>query len=81
MQTVMLAVICVSCVLLSPQVDAEARTLQVGKLAMACFLQHQALMQPELPGLCPVRTKHSLTLSHRAGTGIAQRSVLGTLPC
>ena len=69
MQTVMLAVVCVPCVLLSPQVDAEARTLQVGKLAMACFVQHQALMQQELPGLCPVCTEHSSTLSHRAGTG------------
>ena len=37
MQTVMLAVVCVSCVLLSPRVDVEARTLQVGNLGTACF--------------------------------------------
>ena len=30
MQTVMLAVICVSCALLRPQVDVNSRTLQVG---------------------------------------------------
>ena len=29
-QTVMLAIVCVSCVLLTPRVDVEAKTLQVG---------------------------------------------------
>ena len=29
-QTVMLAIVCVSCVLLSPRVDVEEKTLQVG---------------------------------------------------
>ena len=36
-QTVMIAVVCVSCVLLSPRVDVEARTLQVRNLGMACI--------------------------------------------
>ena len=37
LQTVMLAVVCVSCVLLSPRVDVEARTLQVGHHGEVCI--------------------------------------------
>ena len=33
----MLAIVCVSCVLLSPRVDVEARTLQVSNLGTDCF--------------------------------------------
>eukprot|EP00891_Asterochloris_glomerata_P007760 jgi/Astpho2/7760/Aster-07599 len=40
MQTVMLAVVCVPCVLLSPQVDAEARTLQAFYWSCLVYRHH-----------------------------------------
>lgn len=49
-----------------------------GQAGNGLFFQHQALMQPEPCLLC---TAQSSILSHRACTGLAQRSVHGALPC
>ena len=69
-QTVMIAVVCVSCVLLSPRVDVEARSLQVCNLGLSCFCS----IKPRCS-----QTFRTLPVMHRAvliaGTASAQRIV------
>ena len=52
MQTVMLAIVCVSCLLLSPQVDVEARTLQVGDHEKACICSSTPWRSLSILGVC-----------------------------